>query len=189
MESTVCPGCHFRCAIERYQCGRGEKLHAQWAETGELPERRGPGAGANKERLSIPQNDRIMHMLHIVGIALNDLAAENGDNEPEQRVLGCLMRHERAASAAIIEGRTHLADLDDLLTAAQSQGLVAQRTCGDVVLYELSDSGFERARSQESQRKAAEAEFLSVLSDEEKDQLLSAIMKVLEPGFKRRGMR
>ena len=193
MEAKLCPGCHFGCEIERFQCGRGEKLCARWRETGELPERRGPGKGPlrakNHKGPVITANDRLMHMLHVVGIALHDLADESGANVPEHQVLDCLLRHDLAASARIIEGRTHLEGLDGVLGATLSQGLIEERTCGETTLYALTDAGLAQARAWGDERKAAEAEFLGVLSDDEKEQFLELVMKVLEPGFKRRGMR
>lgn len=251
MEARTCPGCHFGCDIEDYQCARGEKLHARWVETGELPERRGPGHGPGANPASgpkhspehggengdreharhggpdgsggpghgghagesggsgnassaggpggprhggpgrgvMPVGDRLMHMLHIIEIALNDLTEESGAGEPVRRAVDCLMRHEGAASKRIIEGRTHLAELDAALESAQAQGLVAQRTHGETALYELTDTGLEQARTWEAERKAAEAEFLSALAEDEQEQLLELIMKLLKPGFRRRMQR
>ena len=193
MPANICPGCHFGCEIEDFQCARGEKLHARWVETGSLPERRGPGQGPVREKdhkgPAFTVDDRLMHMLHIVGIALQDLADESGSSDPDKRALDCLIRHDLAASAMIVEGRTHLPNAEETLDAAVAQGLVAKRAHGETTLYELTETGLETARTWEAERKTAEAEFLGVLSDDEKDQLLALVMKVLEPGFKRRGIR
>ena len=194
MGANICPGCHFGCAIDEPQCARGEKLRARWEDTGELPERRGPSQipmhakGQGGASAAAATDERLMHLLHIVGIALHDLADESGSSAPERRVVDCLLRHEHAASAQVIEGRTHLPNLDETLGAICGQGLATQRQSGSATFYELTDAGLQQARAWESERRAAEAEFLGVLSEEEKGQLLALVMKVLEPGFRRRGM-
>lgn len=194
MEANVCPGCHFGCAIDAPQCARGEKLRARWEDAGELPERRGPGQGPMRAKgqggasAALVTDDRLMHLLHIVGIALHDLADESGSSAPERRVVDCLLRHEHAASVQIIAGRTHLPKLDETLGAICERGLAAQRQSGSTEFYELTDGGLQQARAWEAERRAAEAEFLGVLSEEEKDQLLALVIKVLEPGFRCRGM-
>ena len=193
MPANTCPGCHFGCAIEEFQCARGEKLHARWVETGSLPERRGPGQGPMRAKdhkgPAFTVNDRLMHMLHIVGIALHDLADDSGSSDPDKRVLDCLIRHDLAASAKVVEGRTHLPNAQEALDAVVAQGFAAKRAHGETTLYKLTETGLETARAWEAERKAAEAEFLGVLSDDEKDQLLALVTKVLEPGFKRRAAR
>lgn len=195
MDAKVCPGCHFGCAIDGFQCGRGEKLHARWVETGELPERRRPPhpggqpGGRDGGRPAIPVDDRIMHMLHIIGIALSDLADESGASAPERRAIDCLMRHGGSASERIVEGRTHAEGLDALFGELVERGLVKRRGFEHATLYALTEQGLAQAKAWESERKATEAEFLGVLDDGEKEQLLALVMKLLEPGFKRRGMR
>lgn len=190
MDTPICPGCHFACAIEDCQCARGERLHAQWTQTGELPARRGPGHGKGHGKgpsmPAIPVNDRIMHLLHIVGIALSDLADESGASAPERRAADCLMRHEKAATSRIIESRLRMPDVGSTLEALREQGLVEPHANGDSILYALTDRGVEQATEWEAERKAAEAAFLDVLDDEEKERLLALVVKILEPGFKRR---
>lgn len=200
----LCPGCHFRCRLDDFQCARGEKLYQRWLETGEVPARRKPGpppaqegeghgdgrghGGGPKGRPPMPINDRLMHMLHIVGIALDDLQTESGGNAADHKVLDCIMRHDRAASVFVIAGRTQLEE-EEISQAAQSlesQGFVAMRTVhDDTVFFELTEAGLQQAKAWEADRKAAEAKFLDVLTDDEKSQFHDLVVKVLEPGFKR----
>ena len=189
-KAPTCPGCHFGCAIDAFQCRRGEVFWGKWKAGEELPTRRGPGSVRPPEGdMKLSSDDRIMHLLHIVGIALDDLANESGASEPARRIVDCIMRQGKAASTFVIEGRTHLPveEIEAQLGELAGQGLVtARETCADTTLHELTDSGLERARTWEAERKAGEARFLSVLSEDEKQQLHDLIFKILEPGFKRR---
>ena len=42
IEGVKCPGCHFECMLEKYQCGRGKEFYDLAAAGGEVPVRRGP---------------------------------------------------------------------------------------------------------------------------------------------------
>ena len=191
-QAPVCPGCHFACAIDDYECARGEAFHERWAAGEELPVRRGPGrppAGGMPEGTMKPTSDeRTMHLLHILEIALSDLERESGSDAPERRVVDCLMRHNRAASAFVIEGRTHLsgAELSDALEHVKSHHLAEyQQANTGTTFYALTDSGIEQAKAWLEERRAAQARFLSVLDDAEEQQLHQLVAKLLEPGFAR----
>ena len=188
----ACPGCHFACPIDDYQCARGEHLHAAWERGEELPVRQGPGRppqGASKQKVQLSSNERLMHLLHIVGIALQDLERESGSDAPDRQIVDCLMRHERAASERIVLGRTQL-DADTFHTSSQAlidRGFVETKAaCGDDTFYALTEAGIEQAGTWRAERQAAEAEFLGVLTDDEKQQFHDLVFKILEPGFKRR---
>ena len=191
--TPLCPGCHFRCEITDYQCARGERLHQKWTAGEELPERRIPGApakdGVHKNIPRLISNDRLMHTLHIIEITLDELASEVGSDAPNRLVLDCLMRHEHAASSFVIQGRTqlHESELDALLGELENDGFIATRTPDNsVAFYELTEEGREKAGVWREERRAAEAELLSMLSDEEKAQLHELLFKVIKPGMKRR---
>ena len=47
-EAPKCPGCHFGCSLDRYQCARGKGLHAKWLAGEEIPERRAPWERAKR---------------------------------------------------------------------------------------------------------------------------------------------
>ena len=87
-EVPVCPGCHFTCAIDGYQSARGEAFHERWAAGEELPVRRGPGRppeGGMPEGTMKPTSDeRIMHLLHILEIALSEILRNDNTRTDRQ---------------------------------------------------------------------------------------------------------
>ena len=191
-ETPVCPGCHFTCAIDDYQCARGEMFYERWKAGEEVPERRGPGrppaGGMPKGILKPTSDERTMHLLHILEIALSDLERESGSDAPERRVVDCLMRHNQSASEFVITGRTNLAgaELGDALEQVEAQHLVERRQVQTgATFYALTDQGIEQAKAWLEELRAAQTRFLSVLDDSEKQQLHQLVAKLLEPGFAR----
>ena len=177
-----CPGCHFECKLVKYQCGRGKEFYDLAAAGGEVPVRRGPMMTPS-ERAARPDglpplNDRVMHGLNILSNSLKDRHVEVG----ERAVVLALSRLGMFMSQALLAKRMLLSaeELEDYLIEAEQNGLVVAEIedhAGSIV--RLTDAGIEQASAWKAERDADTAEFLSNLSDEEKETLSALVRKLL----------
>ena len=178
----VCPGCHFGCKLAKYQCGRGKEFYDIAAEGGEVPERRGPMMTPS-ERAATPDgkpplNDRVMHALNITANRLRDRHAEAG----ERKVLITLVRTGSFMSVGLLGKRAMLSreELDLVLYGLQQAGMVkleAEEHAGEVA--RITQSGLDQAATWKAERDDKTAEFLSALSDDEKEALVALVRKML----------
>ena len=179
---AVCPGCHFRCKLVKYQCGRGKEFFEMAATGEQLPERRGPVLTPS-ERASMggagkpPVNGRVMHGLNVMGNVIKRELAE----DPQRKVVQSLARGGSFMSLPILANRTHLAkeELRTVIDELVQAGLVVEeREEHAGLVARLTDKGAGRAVAWRSEHDERVAEFLSPLTDEEKEQLATMLRKL-----------
>ena len=178
----VCPGCHFGCKLVKYQCGRGKEFYDIAVQGGELPERRGPVLTPS-ERAALPDgkpplNDRVMHALNITANRLRDRHAEAA----ERKVLISLVRSNSFMSTGLLGKRAMLSreELELVLSGLRQAELVEfanEENVGEVV--RITEAGREQAAIWKAERDEKTAEFLSGLSDDEKETLAVLVRKML----------
>ena len=181
----VCPGCHFRCKLAHYQCGRGKEFFGMVAAGGELPERHGPLLTPSEREAAPgglpPLNDRVMHGLNIAAARLRKRPAEPA----ERKILASLARGGSFMSLGILAKRAGLEreDLEAALAALQNDCLVVmddEERTGRVA--RLTDAGAAQASTWKAERDAETAELLCALTDEEKETLAALLHKMLKIG-------
>lgn len=182
MTAPSCPGCHFRCQLDRYQCGRGARFFAQWQETGEVPQRHGhPGPPPGKE----PSPDqRLMFELNIVAHAMQ----MQREQQAETELLASLAAHEGSSTGHVLEKRARLqpGTFGAAIGQLEHDGLVERCDLGQFHdAFCITDAGKARLSELEAARTAANEEFLSPLSAEERDQLAALLGKLLAPAHAR----
>ena len=198
MGTKVCPGCHFGCAIDDYQCARGALFLAKWEAGEEIPVRRPPWARGEKPagetpdgqsasahtpppRLAaLPVSARLMMLLTM---AQNALAARD-DEQRDRRVAECLLRQESSATNRIIAERTRLNDaaIDEQIASLEERGIVTSSTLKDGrTFHTLTEDGRAQAEAWFEEHKAADAAFFAELTDEEAEQLEALLAKTLSP--------
>ena len=178
----VCPGCHFGCKLAKYQCGRGKEFFDIAAASGELPERRGPMMTPSEKAArpdgKPPVNDRVMHGLNIVA---NRLRERHEQADIRAAVLGTA-RAGASITPGILAKRLNLAtaELAPIVENAKTEGLVVlEDDDRGIRMVRLTESGAEQARVWKTERDLRNAEFLSALSDEEKETLALLLRKTL----------
>lgn len=170
--AATCPACHFGCALEKWQCGRGKGIYEQWQASGELPQRKGPGG---MPAHTVQQ--RIVRGCNIAPKALARSAAE----KPADSVLLSLMRREgimREAFLARETGMTRDALAAELATLA-ADGLIETLEDERGAYASVTQTGRQRASELEAARDASHAAFLAALSDDEQQQLADLLDKLL----------
>ena len=182
VERTVCPGCHFGCLLAKYQCGRGKEFYDLAAEGGEVPVRRGPMMTPSERAANPdgkpPLNDRVMHGFNILSNRLQDRHVEAG----ERKVVLSLVRAGGFMSLPILAKRMLLTpdELDNALEDAQQEGLAAVEEDDRIGrIARLTDAGKAQAAMWKAERDEQTAEFLSALSEEEKETLVAHVRKLL----------
>lgn len=192
-----CPGCHFGCNIEHWQCARGRGLHAQWLETGELPRRRRPGGpgggpqggprggshggpqdGSRGGHSPFTPQQKVTRLLTILPKAMQRSCSDT----PESRLLSSLQRREFYVSVHILSSDMGIPKTDILETAQSMQdaGLVEVVDENGRPFVKATEAGQQRARTYAEQREEAMQEFLSPLSADELEQLAELMEKILQ---------
>ena len=110
-----------------------------------------------------------------------------------QRVAECILRHDGSATNLIIAERTRFSDaeIDEQATALREAGVITSRDDErGRTFHELTDAGRAQVEAWMEERKAADAELFSALSEEEQEQLEGLLAKAFDafmpPMFKRR---
>lgn len=193
----LCPGCHFRCELNEYQCARGGKFFEKWKAGEEIPQRRGPQPpaqdGEDKSKPAgrpaffnrIPVEARLKMLMGL----FQNVVRERDEQGAKQRVAECILRQDGFAANGIITERTRLTDeqIQKEVETLQAEGVVQPRTEPDGrVFHELTEEGKAQTEAWIEERQKADAELFANLSDEEKGQLESLLGKAFEP-FMRRG--
>lgn len=181
-EKTKCPGCHFECKLVKYQCGRGKEFFDIAAEGGEVPVRRGPmmtpSERAARPDGKPPLNDRVMHGFNILANRLQDRHVEAG----ERKMVLALDRMGSFMSLALLPKRMVVSpeELDAALEEAQQSGFITVEDDGRVGrIVRLTDAGVEQTAAWKAERDEETAEFLSNLTEEEKETLVVLVRKLL----------
>ena len=125
-----------------------------------------------------PLNNRVMHTCNILTNRLKDRHVEAGS----RAVVFGLARAGSFMTLPFLAKRMHVSvdELDSALEDARQRGWVTVET--DVRtgrIARLTDAGIEQAAVIKAEHDAAAAEFLSNLSDEEKETLVTLIRKLL----------
>ena len=189
----ICPGCHFRCPLDEYQCARGAKFNGMWQAGEEIPERRMPKPPKDGEKPAggpPPQFRRIpIEARLLMGMSFfQRIMDERQQETAKQRVAECIQRQDGFAANGIIAERTRRTDgqIQEQAEALQAEGFVAPRTEPDGRLfYELTEQGKEQVEVWAEERQQADAELFAALSDEEKEQLHELLSKALGPHMRR----
>ena len=200
--APTCPGCHFGCLLDAYQCARGKMFHERWMAGEEIPERRapwkaqgaegngqgpgprrGPGGsggpgGPGGRRGAFAPEMRLMHMLNIIGIAM----ADHRETRPERNVIDGLARQSGCATERIVQDRSRLGEEDFALALAKlrDDGLVTD--VDDEIagpMLQISEAGEAQASAWREERELADKAFCDALSDEEKEELAGLLQKLL----------
>lgn len=172
-----CPGCHFQCRLDRYQCGRGGRLYAAWQETGEVPKRRPMPPKGHK-----PSDDmRIMFGINI----LSNVLQMQREKSPDTEILAALMGHEGTSTGRVIEQRARLksATFCKAITKLEEEGSIERCDLGQYQdAFRITDVGRARLSELEATRDATNQELLAPLSTEERAEFAELIGKLLAPG-------
>ena len=180
---VVCPGCHFRCKLAKYQCGRGQGFYELVAAGEELPERHGFAAATGerageKDSGRFPSNARVMHSLNILSNRVRDCRAETG----ERKLVLMLLHLGLFVSASFMPRRMSMSteEFNRVLATALERGLVEEVTDErHVRIVRLTEAGKQQAAIWSVERDARTTEFLSPLSDEEKKTLEGLVRKLI----------
>lgn len=192
----TCPGCHFGCALDDYQCARGEGIYESWQAGEEVPERRMPGprggkpGGGKRGRGGLPpflNGNTAMGLWFLTGIMQRGL---NGRIEQlgSSAVFKPIVQHEGAASLRIIASRAGLSEeaAFEQLQEAVEQGYVEEYEYADgTVFYRVTEAGSEAAQQAEEAKKETLEEYFSVISEEEQEQLLDLVKRVVDGNMRR----
>ena len=181
-DKITCPGCHFECKLVKYQCGRGKEFYDLAIAGEEVPERRGPMMTPSEKAASPdgepPLDNRVMHTCNILSNRLKERHVDVG----EDAVVFGLARAGSFMSLPFLAKRTLLSvdELDKCLEEAKQRGLVVvevEEHAGRIA--RLTDAGAEQAAIVKAERDKETAEFLSNLTEEEKETLVVLIRKLL----------
>jgi len=130
-KAPTCPGCHFGCRIDYYQCARGLRFLEQWEAGEEIPERRMPGPGARggkpgqdpRDGTGAPALDgQVLHLLMLV-----DMFGKRATELPTHvRVAEATLRHDGFATPYVVAQRSQLDGeaFDAAVDQAVEEGLV-----------------------------------------------------------------
>lgn len=211
--APTCPGCHFGCALDDYQCGRGRKFLAMWHNGEAIPERRGPGmprhagkqgpggeasaarAAGNAQRPEkrggeggpegqLPPDMRLVMLLNVTANALRD----ERDSNTADEVLDCIVRQDRSATIRIIAERVRKdpAELEAALQELQQRSLAQPHDDDGRTFFEPTEEGLAHCKAWQEKRREDDTRFVSGLSEDEKQQLADLLQKMLDPLMKRR---
>ncbi len=183
LSSALCPGCHFRCKLARYQCGRGKRLYDIVAAGGELPSRQGPtrilssDASTDAAAGAALLNSRVLHGLSGVVKLVQGLHDSSDDRNP---VL-LLARSESFMCLPLLARRMQVkvSEIDAALDQAVQAGLIAvelDERVGNIAC--LTAAGAVEAAQLKAQRDARNEAFLSALSADEKETLVFLLRKL-----------
>ena len=178
-----CPGCHFGCSLNKYQCGRGKEFFDLVQDGGELPERRPPvftpsEQAAKKGHTPPPINEKLVRGINIVSHMMRDRDMPT----PEQAIIVGLINLKSFMSKSLLPKRLQLPQLEfeKGLQSAIEHGFVEiadVEHSGTVVRF--TASGKVQAEKWKNERDKRIEEFFSALSDDEKVQLDSLLGTLL----------
>ncbi|MGI6033607.1 MAG: hypothetical protein ACOX69_09345 [Coriobacteriales bacterium] len=174
--APICPGCHFACKVDRYQCGRGHRFYQTWLEGGEVPARRPPQSKSPADEL--PLEKRIEHMLAVVPRVLRIQAHESFD---DQVLLG-IERHEGLAAVAIVSGElsANSAAVASAAANLQEKGLVATAAPREgAEMLQVTEKGRDYLEELNRRHAQTSERFFGVLSKDEREKLLELLEKTL----------
>ena len=180
-KEITCPGCHFECVLVEYQCGRGKEFYDIAAAGGEVPIRRGPmmtpSEKAARPEGKPPVNHRVMHMLNVAANRLQDRHVEAGD----RKVVLTLDRAKSFMSVPIMAKRMLVSpeETEKALEEAKAAGYVTVADEERGRMAYLTDAGKQQAAAWNAEHEARTAEFLSALSEDEKETLDELMRKLL----------
>lgn len=182
-EGLTCPACHFGCKLAKYQCGRGKEFYDIVAAGGELPERHGPmltpsEKAAFGEDGRPPLNHRVMHALSIMANVLQRRHEEAG----AKKLVSCLARAGSFCTLPMLSKRMHVAgdEFDEALAVSQREGLVVvEDDERGIRIARITAAGSQQAAAWQAEHDASTADFLSPLSEEEKDELERLLRKLI----------
>ena len=193
-KAPECPGCHYRCLLDAYQCARGKGFYGKWLAGEGIPKRRAPRKGDSSgpkgagKRWGIaghgpggiaPSADmKLMRMLGIVGIALS----EHREEDAERLVLDSITRHNGCTTERIVAGRVRmdgeaLAPVLDKLREAELIVDVDDEVAGPML--QATEEGIVQAEAWRKERASTDAAFVDALTEEEKEQLAGLLAKML----------
>ena len=182
-EELTCPACHFGCKLANYQCGRGKEFYDIVAAGGELPERRGPMLTPSEQAAfgeggRPPLNHRVMHALNIMANVLQRRHEEAG---VKKMTLG-LARAGSFCTLPMLAKRMNMTGdaFDETLAKAKREGFVTvEDDERGFRIARITTAGSQRAAAWQTERDAHTADFLSPLSEEEKEELERLLRKLI----------
>ena len=178
-----CPACHFECTLANYQCGRGREFYDLALEGEEIPRRRGPMLTPSEQAARgadgrPPLNNRVMHAFNILANRLQKRHVEAG----ERKVVLTLSKMGSFMSVPFLAKRMLVSteELDTSLEKAIQLGFVSiEPDERGVRMAHLTDAGKEKASQVQASQDENTAEFLSPLTDDEKETLEQIMRKLL----------
>lgn len=172
----TCPGCHFGCRLDRYQCGRGQGIYEKWVETGEVPER----PAVPPPILQLEVTDKLAFGMNILANVVQDQRSRRAEGE----ILCALMGHAGLASEQLIAARARLdsADFEKALKDLEAAGDIGRGACGHIrAAVWLTDSGRAKIPEAEAARRTDAETFLAPLSEDEREELDGLLFKLFDP--------
>ena len=213
IEVPTCPGCHFGCQLDDYQCARGERLFGQWCNGEEIPERRMPGPGGaqpagNRRSQGMPpflkrlmegepgkRGDSLANLVSMLSRRVHSsmpgpAPVPSPFCPPEDKgikVLEALMRHEGAASSFVVSGRTSM-DEEEVESIADEELLAGTLEIDQyedgTVFMRITDVGTAKLQEAKDAKSALNEEIFECLTDDEQEQLSELLRRVVEESFK-----
>lgn len=180
---AVCPGCHFHCRLDHYQCGLGayrwEQAQKAEGETG-APATRPAAAkpAAAKHHANASADVRIEHLLTVLPHKLRVAAGER----VEDKLLCAVMRRRGLAAPSIMAKLlyTSPAGLQPSIDALENAGyLKIVDVDGRPGFMQLTAEGMAEGKRRAARHVAAYRDLLSCLSAEEQAELVVLLGKLM----------
>lgn len=167
-----CPGCLRVCQLDNYSCGRGKMFWERDQAGEEIPNRFGPDKPVgNKTR-----SEKIAHFLMVGYRVLRKRYAET----PDEQLLYSICRRRGMAEPWVTTLDLGMNDggYKWLLDQALEDGVVTIEEVNGKQMVVATEEGRKIGEHRLEERPKIHIEFLSVLSDEEQDELLRLLVKL-----------
>lgn len=183
---AVCPGCHFHCRLDHYQCGLGayrweqaqkESEDTQVAADTSVAKPAAKPAAA-KHHANASADVRIEHLLTVLPHKLRVAAGER----VEDKLLCAVMRRRGLAAPSIMAKLlyTNPAGLQPSIKALENAGyLTIVDVEGRPGFMQLTDEGMAEGKRCAARHAATYRDLLSCLSAEEQDELVILLGKLM----------
>lgn len=198
--AVLCPGCHFGCKLECWQCARGREFLGKW-QAGETLPQRGPGGPGGPAAAGHPgphggsghpdgrgsgrprhpeQMDELQKLEFLFRVLPKAMQHANGQT-PADTVLEGIARHEGYMSAALARQGSELGKLefDAVIEELEATGTVRLGAEDGQKFIEITEQGAAAHAQRMRKLRQANKEFFSALPEDELSQLAGLLDKLL----------
>lgn len=169
-----CPGCLRVCPLDNWSCGRGKMFWERDQAGEEIPNRFGPDKPVgNKTR-----SEKIAHFL-MVG---HRVLRRRYDETPDEMILYSLCRRRGMAEPWVttLDLGMNEGGYQQLLDGILEHGLATMEEVNGNQMAVVTEEGRKIGEHRLEERPKINIEYLSVLSDEEQDELLRLLVKLFK---------